>query len=112
MKETVSIHTLKSLIETKTKKKILLKMMWNDTGKLTLFITPNMKINAFIYDEKEGYLFYDDDGKPVKQKIPCLLTKKELADGKVILDSNVKINGVPLSQEDLNFLKKEEEDAK
>src|SRR5690625_4643433 len=75
MKETVSIHALKTLIEKKIKKKTLIKVMWNDNDKLTLFITPNIKINSFIYDEKEGYLFYDHDGKQVKHEIPCVVTQ-------------------------------------
>ncbi|MFA1822315.1 hypothetical protein ACDX78_19405 [Virgibacillus oceani] len=112
MKETVSIHALKTLIEKKTKKKILIKVMWNDNDKLTLFITPNIKINAFIYDEKEGYLFYDHDGKQVKHEIPCVLTQKELADGKVKLGSNILINGEALSNEDIILLNKEEENGK
>ena len=107
MKETVSIHALKTLIEKKTKKKTLIKVMWNDNDKLTLFITPNIKINSFIYDEKEGYLFYDHDGKQVKHEIPCVVTQNELEEGQVILENNLQINGEPLSQEDVNFLKEE-----
>jgi len=52
-------------------------------------------------------LFYDHDGKQVKQDIPCILTQKELTDGQVNLEGNLQINGEPLSQEDVNFLKEE-----
>ncbi|MBP1970572.1 hypothetical protein J2Z83_002693 [Virgibacillus natechei] len=104
MDDIVSISALKTLLEKKTKKKILVKIMWNGNDKLTLFITPNMKINSFIFDEKEGYIFYDNEGIPVKHDIPCVLSHKELMEGKVKLDGNVKINGERLSKEDIQFL--------
>jgi hypothetical protein len=104
MVETTSISTLKAFIEKKTKKKVMVKMMWNDHEKLTLFITPNMKINSFIHDEKEGYLFYDLEGKPVKREIPCILSEKILIDGRVLLGENIQINGEFLTKEDKAYL--------
>ncbi|KKE80469.1 hypothetical protein NSA56_12075 [Oceanobacillus caeni] len=104
MVESASISTLKALVEKKTKKKILVKIMWNDNEKLTLFITPNMKINSFIYDEKEGYLFYDLEGKPIKWVIPCVLSENMLMDGKALLKEDIQINGQSLSKDDKKFL--------
>ncbi|WP_068675457.1 hypothetical protein [Oceanobacillus sp. Castelsardo] len=103
MVETTSVTTLKALIEKKTKKKIMVKMMWNENEKLTLFITPNMKINSFIHDEKEGYSFYDLEGKLIKREIPCILLEKAIIDGKVLLE-DLKINGQSLSKEDKKYL--------
>ncbi|WP_246206713.1 hypothetical protein [Virgibacillus ihumii] len=103
MEKAVSLNTLKTLAEKKMNKKILVKIMWNDNEKITLFITPNMKINSFIYDEKDGYLFYNNDGKLVEKDIPCILAEKDFADGKVMLEG-AKINNEPLSNEDLAFL--------
>lgn len=108
MAETVSTSNFKKLVEKKLKKKILVKIMWNEEGKLTLFITPNMKINSFIHDEKEGYLFFDNKGNPVNYKIPCVLSQMELADGQIKLNGNLQINGDPLSETDMKFLKKED----
>ncbi len=54
MSETVSLRALKALVEKKMKKKILVKVIWNEQEKLTLFITPNRKIQSFIYDEKKA----------------------------------------------------------
>ncbi|GAA0594367.1 hypothetical protein GCM10009001_08070 [Virgibacillus siamensis] len=109
MEEAISLNALKALAEKKLNKKILIKIMWNDNEKLTLFITPNMKINSFIYDKKEGYLFYNNDGNLVERDIPCVLTEKDFADGKVMLEGTdggrVKINNEPLSNEDIAFLK-------
>ncbi|SET46718.1 hypothetical protein SAMN05216389_1125 [Oceanobacillus limi] len=108
MAKAISLHAMKTLVEKKMKKKILLKMMWNDNEKLTLFIIPNMKINSFIFDEKEGYLFYDLDGKPVTYDIPCILTEADLEDGKVKLEAlqrkKVLVNNEPLSSEDIALL--------
>ncbi|WP_042149718.1 hypothetical protein [Paucisalibacillus sp. EB02] len=106
MQESIPLTTWKALVEKKTKKKILIKMMWNDKEKLTLFITPNMKINSFIYDEKEGYLFYDLAGNLIDYRIPSILTEKELVDGQVKLSKETKlmINGQQLTKEDLQFL--------
>jgi hypothetical protein len=106
--ETVSINTLKKLVEKKAKKKILIKIMWNEVEKLTLFITPNMKINSFIHDEKEGYLFYDHEGKQINDEVPCILSQNNLSEGKVMLDGDLQINGEALIKEDMNFLKKGE----
>ncbi|WP_163971107.1 hypothetical protein [Oceanobacillus halotolerans] len=109
MAESVSLNGLKVLIEQKMKKKILIKVMWNETEKITLFIVPNMKINSFIYDEKEGYLFYDLEGQPIEYVIPCVLTEDHLENGKVKLDGGtdqpIKINHQPLSKEDKQFLR-------
>ncbi|PAV29644.1 hypothetical protein CIL05_09735 [Virgibacillus profundi] len=109
MEETISLHALKAFIEKKMKKKILVKVMWNDHEKVTLFITPNIKINSFIYDDKEAYLFYDHEGKLIKNEIPCILTERELADGKVILrktkGGKTMIYNLPLSNEDVIFLR-------
>ncbi|MFC4560047.1 hypothetical protein ACFO3D_17960 [Virgibacillus kekensis] len=108
MEEAVSLSALKTLVEKKVKKKILVKVMWNDVEKITLFITPKMKINSFIYDEKEGYLFYDNEGKLIEEEIPYILQEKELVDGKVILGKTK--GGKPmiynriLSTEDILFL--------
>jgi hypothetical protein len=106
MQESFPLTTWKALVENKTKKKILIKMMWNDNEKLTLFITPNMKINSFIFDEKEGYLFYDVAGKLIDFPIPSILTEKELVDGQVLLtqEGKPRINGQRLTKEDLQFL--------
>ncbi|WP_087972079.1 hypothetical protein [Oceanobacillus rekensis] len=108
MEETISVSTLKSFVEKKIKKKTLIKVIWNDNEKITLFITPNMKINSFIYDEKEGYLFYDQEGKPIVNDIPCILPEKELVNGKVELEriknKKFRINNESLSSEDIAFL--------
>lgn len=101
----VSLSTLKALIEKKTKKKILIKMMWNEREKITLFITPNMKINSFIYDEKEGYLFYDTEGKPVEYQIPCIVNENELSDGKVSITDGLRVNNLSLSNDDIEYLR-------
>ncbi|MGY0694838.1 hypothetical protein ACW2QC_18990 [Virgibacillus sp. FSP13] len=108
MEAAISLSTLKALVEKKMKKKILVKVMWNDNEKITLFITPNMKINSFIYDEKEGYLFYDHEGKPVGYEIPCILPEKVFVNGKInmeaIQDKRLRINNQPISNEDIQFL--------
>ena len=107
MQETFPLSTWKALVEMKTKKKILIKMIWNDQEKITLFITPNMKINSFIYDDKEGYLFYDVAGKLIDYTIPSIITEKDLLQGEVNLSGEVKpmISGHPLSKEDIQFLR-------
>ncbi|RKQ29696.1 hypothetical protein [Oceanobacillus halophilus] len=103
MQKTVSLSALKSLVESKLKKKTLIKVMWNDNEKITLFITPNMKINSFIFDEKEGHLFYDNEGKIINYDIPCIILEKNLIDGKVLLD-RLLINNNPLSKDDIASL--------
>jgi len=108
MEQSISISNLKTHIEKKLKKKMIIKVIWNEQGKLTLFITPNLKISSFIYDEKEGYLFYDQEGNQVNQEIPCILAPDNMIDGQVKLDGNLKINGVPLTKEDHIYLQKEE----
>ncbi|MFD2043119.1 hypothetical protein ACFSTA_02225 [Ornithinibacillus salinisoli] len=109
MEETISLNALKVLVEKKMKKKILVKIMWNDNEKLTIFIIPNMKINSFIYDEKEGYLFYDQEGNLVEYAIPCILTEEYLVNGKIslegIINRQLVVNKQPLSNEDVMFLK-------
>ncbi|WP_164219769.1 hypothetical protein [Virgibacillus sp. YIM 98842] len=107
MSESISMPAFKTYIEKKLKKKIIIKVIWNDQGKLTLFTTPNMKISSFIYDEREGYLFYDQDGKEVNDHIPCILAAENLIDGQIKLDSSLRINGAPLTKEEKTFLKKE-----
>ncbi|WP_164669924.1 hypothetical protein [Virgibacillus doumboii] len=109
MEEAISLNALKALIEKKMKKKILVKVIWNNYEKITLFITPNLKINSFVYDEKEGYLFFDNDGKLVERNIPCILSEAEFAEGKVLLEGTngrrLMINNQHLSNEDFEFLK-------
>ncbi|MUK90308.1 hypothetical protein GMD78_18200 [Ornithinibacillus sp. L9] len=109
MEETISLNALNALVEKKIKKKILIKLIWNENEKITLFITPNMKINSFIYDDKEGYLFYDMEGNLVKNSIPCILTEDKLEDGKIniekIKNNSLLVNNQPLSNEDIVFLK-------
>ncbi|WP_067727666.1 hypothetical protein [Oceanobacillus damuensis] len=85
MEEGISLSAMKALVEKKLKKKTIVKVMWNDTEKMTLLITPNMKINSFIYGEEEGYLFFDNEGKLIEYEIPCILSERDLIDGKVIL---------------------------
>ncbi|WP_010095596.1 hypothetical protein [Ornithinibacillus scapharcae] len=97
----ISLTEWKQLVENKLKKKVLIKMIWTEQEKITLFITPNMKINSFIHDEKEGYLFYDIDGKLVNYTIPSILTEKDIVDGKVSLSNQLKINGQTISKDDL-----------
>ncbi|TMN21567.1 hypothetical protein FH966_01340 [Lentibacillus cibarius] len=108
MSDTVSLHALKALVEKKTNKKTLVKVIWNEQEKLTLFIIPNMKIQSFIYDEKEGYMFYDQEGKPVTRDIPLIVSEKNLADGKVLLGESgnrgLLLNHQPLTHEDRLFL--------
>jgi hypothetical protein len=104
MKKAVSLSALKALVESKIKKKTVIKIIWNDTEKITLFITPNMKINSFIYDEKDGYLFYDTTGNPIAYTIPCILTEEVLVDGQVLLVDELFVNKERLSKEDRQFL--------
>ncbi|WP_249870073.1 hypothetical protein [Oceanobacillus saliphilus] len=108
MNEGISLLALKALIERKRKKKLHVKVMWNDIEKITLLITPNMKINSFIYDEKEGYLFYDIVGKVIEYEIPCILSERDFVDGKVIMhrlkNGKLMINNYSLSDEDMKFL--------
>ncbi|MUV37678.1 hypothetical protein JNUCC1_01484 [Lentibacillus sp. JNUCC-1] len=105
MEETISLSTLKAFAEEKIHKKLLIKVMWGDQEKLTLLIVPNMKVNSFIYDEKEGYLFYNAEGKPVTYTIPCVLTEDQFTDGQVRLDGPIRIAGQPLSKEDMQVLR-------
>lgn len=104
----ISLTTLKILVENKLKKKTLIKIMWNDNEKVTLLITPNMKVNSFIYDETDGYLFYDNEGKRIETVIPCILTGDLLINGKIkmehIINQNLLINNQHLSKEDILFL--------
>ncbi|MCJ0930462.1 hypothetical protein [Virgibacillus halodenitrificans] len=104
MEEAVSLSSLKVLVEKKIKKKTLIKVIWNEEEKITLLITPNMKINSFIYDQKEGYLFYDLEGKVIDRDIPCVLPESVMAEGKVLLNSKLQINHQPITDEDKTFL--------
>lgn len=106
MVDTTSIQTLKALVEKKLKKKVLLKVIWNDQEKITLFITPNMKINSFIYEEKDGYIFFDNEGKQITQELPCVLSEDLLIDGAVVLKDSLFINGERLTKEDRQYLQK------
>lgn len=105
----VSLISLKALVEKKIRKKLLVKIMWNDTEKITLFITPNMKINSFLYDDNQGYLFYDNEGKLIKNDIPCILLEEDFKDGKVKLKKSIRgkllLHDQPLSEADILFLK-------
>lgn len=105
MQETVSLRDLKAFVEKKTKKKTILKVIWNEQEKITLLTTPNMKINSFIVDEKEGYLFYDVAGKPVEQAIPCVLPESVMLGDQITLSGMIIVNGQPLTKEDLASLK-------
>lgn len=105
MEETVSLRELKAYVEKKTSKKTILKVIWNDQEKITLLITPNMKINSFILDEKEGYVFYDLEGKPIQQAIPCVLPEAAIHGDKVNLNKHIKIMDQALSKEEVALLK-------
>ncbi|GAB4074250.1 hypothetical protein GCM10028778_17530 [Barrientosiimonas marina] len=102
--ESVSIQALKALVETKIDSKTLMKVIWNNQEKLTLFIKPNISIHSVIYDKRDGYLFYDPDGKRVTQTIPLIVPEDHLADGKVLLGGGLLLNDHPLSKEDIAFL--------
>lgn len=84
-------------------------MIWNEQEKVVLFITPNMKINSFIFDEKEGYLFFDHAGKEITYSIPSLLTEDDLNDGQIDLQlvekGKIQINKEPLTKEDIQLLR-------
>ncbi|WP_047985492.1 hypothetical protein [Ornithinibacillus californiensis] len=97
----ISLLEWKALVEKKLKKKVIIKIIWNEQEKITLLITPNMKINSFIHDEKEGYLFYDIEGKLVEYAIPSILTEKDLVEGKIVFHKNLKINGQSVSEEEI-----------
>lgn len=76
-------------------------MIWNEQEKITLFITPNMKINSFIYDEEDGYLFYDIEGQLIDYPIPSMLTEKDIVDGKIAFHPNLKINNQSISKSEI-----------
>lgn len=82
MTDGISIQQLKTFVENKTGKKVLVKIIWNESGKMTLFIKPNMKVNSFIWDEKDGYLFFDSNGKILNEPIPCMIPEEYLVEGK------------------------------
>lgn len=109
MRTTIPLTALKAMTEKKTRKKTIIKLIWMDNEKLTLFITPNMKINSFIFDEKEGYLLYDNEGKLIEKTIPCILPEEELENGQVKLEGlengRLLINNDCLSKDDLKFLR-------
>lgn len=106
MEESISILKWKSFIENKQRKKLLVKVIWNDTDKLTLLIPPNMKVNAFIKDEKEGYLFYDMEGKPISDFIPSIIPSSALKDGQILLtaisDGTVTVYKEQISKNDID----------
>jgi len=111
MENHLSLSKLKTLTEKKIKKKILIKFIWDDNEKITLLITPNMKINSFIHEE-EGYVFYDEEGKRITYEIPFIVPEEETIDGKVKLrktnSGRFKIYNKPLTDEDILFLKETE----
>ncbi|GIO21526.1 hypothetical protein [Oceanobacillus sp. J11TS1] len=108
MQDNISILEWKAFVEKKRKNKILMKLIWNDIDKLTLLITPNMKVNSFIIDEKEGYLFYDIEGKPITKPVPSIIPSSALKDGqirlKAISDGEVTLYGERLSKQEINEL--------
>jgi len=111
VEKNISIHDLKTFVENKTGKQILVKMIWNETEKLTLFIKPNMKINSFIWNEKEGYLFFDNKGKMVSSPIPCIIPENDLVEGKAsfegIRKGNILFQNKQLSKKDTAELKQQ-----
>lgn len=111
MKEGISITSLQKLVEKKTNKKLFVKMMWNESEKIILFFQPKMKINSFIYDEKEGYLFFDEKGNMLNEPLPCIIPEKYLIAGQISLEAlqngDIIIQGNPLSKEDLLFFEKQ-----
>ncbi|GGP09328.1 hypothetical protein [Oceanobacillus neutriphilus] len=106
--ESISILEWKVFVEKKRKKKMLVKLIWNDTDKLTLLISPNIKVNSFIIDEKEGYLFYDIEGKQIMNPIPSIIPSSALIDGqipvKAISSGKVTLYGERLSKQEMNQL--------
>lgn len=108
MKDNISILEWKVFVEKIRKKKMLVKLIWNDTEKLTLFISPNIKVNSFIIDEKEGYLFYDIEGKQIMNPIPSIIPSSALIDGqipvKAIAEGKVTLYGKRLSKQEINEL--------
>ncbi|WP_152658081.1 hypothetical protein [Oceanobacillus sp. CFH 90083] len=87
MEESISILKWKAFVENKQKKKTVVKVIWNDTDKLTLLILPNMKINSFITDEKEGYLFYNMEGKLLSEPLPSIIPGSALKDGQILVQA-------------------------
>ncbi|WP_339184648.1 hypothetical protein [Oceanobacillus sp. FSL W7-1293] len=108
MEESISILKWKAFVENKQRKKLLVKVIWNDTDKLTLLITPNMKVNAFIKDEKEGFLFYDIEGEPISGPIPSILPSNALENGQILLkaisDGTVTVYGEKINKNEMNAL--------
>lgn len=105
----VSLIALKLLVERKIKKKLLIKIMWNNNEKVTLFIPHRMNINSFLYYDSKGYQFYDNEGKIIEDDIPCVLLDEDFVDGKVKLSESksgkILFQNQPLSEEDILFLK-------
>lgn len=111
MQDHISILQWKSFVETRQKKKLLVKLIWNDTDKLTLLLSPDMKVNSFIYDEKEGYLFYDMEGSSITSPIPSIIPNQAITtDGQILLkaiaDGRVSLFGKSLSRKELAELSK------
>ncbi|MEK4300858.1 hypothetical protein MKY30_15965 [Oceanobacillus sp. FSL W8-0428] len=108
MQDNISILEWKVFVEKKRKKKMLVKLIWSDTDKLTLIISPNIKVNSFIIDEKEGFLFYDIEGEQITDPIPSIIPGSALIDGqipvKAISDGNVTLYGKSLSNQEIDEL--------
>ncbi|MCT1903088.1 hypothetical protein [Oceanobacillus sojae] len=108
MQDNISILEWKVFVEKKQKKKMLVKLIWNDTDKLTLLISPNIKVNSFIIDEKEGYLFYDMEGKQIMNPLPSIIPGSALIDGqipvKAISAGEVTLYGERLSKQEIDEL--------
>ncbi|WP_080873969.1 hypothetical protein [Oceanobacillus timonensis] len=112
MEDSISILEWKAFVENKQKKKMVVKVIWNDTDRLTLLITPNMKVHSFILDEKEGYLFYDSEGKQITNPVPSIIPSNAFIDGQIerraISEGKVTFFGERLSKHDLNALNQSE----
>ncbi|MFD1415557.1 hypothetical protein [Oceanobacillus jeddahense] len=108
MEESISILKWKAFVENKQRKKLLVKLIWNDIDKLTLLLPPNIKVNAFIKDEKEGYLFYDMEGNPISSPIPSIIPSSALKDGQILLkalnDGQVTVYGKKINKKEIQDL--------
>ncbi|MFD1065840.1 hypothetical protein [Oceanobacillus locisalsi] len=108
MQDNISILEWKAFVENKRKNKMVVKVIWNDTDRLTLLITPNMKVHSFILDEKEGYLLYDSEGKQITAPVPSIIPNDAFTDGQIeqraISEGKVTFYGERLSKQDLQLL--------
>ncbi|MFS0752384.1 hypothetical protein [Oceanobacillus sp. 1P07AA] len=108
MNKEITLQQWKSFVEEKTRKKLIIKMLWNEREKMTLLLVPNMKINSVIHDDNEGYLFYDIAGERVRYPIPSILPDNLFIDGKINLDhiksGDIQINQEPLTKKDIQLL--------